>query len=105
MIDWRLVIAVGSAAATVAASVAYLLAPPWQTAATMPPPPMPVTESIGPNESARPPGAEEKALAEFEAAASAILRKSPDSRASTITAVPVPAAKIPLPKRRPADAP
>lgn len=107
MIDWRLVIATGLATATMAASVAYLMAPPWQTEAIQPSPPIPAAakESAGPTENAKPPGAEEKALADFEAAADAILRKAPDSRASTSTQAPAHAARIPLPRRRPASAP
>jgi hypothetical protein len=107
MIDWRLIIPLGLATATIATSVAYLMAPPWQAEATKPPPLMPtaVKEGLGLREGARPPSAEEKARADFEAAAEAILRKAPDTRASTAMDLPLPAARIPLPKRRPADAP
>jgi hypothetical protein len=108
MIDWRLVVSLGLASALVAACLAYLLAPPWQVQTTKPPPsPIPtnVREDVVLNQSARPPSAEEKAVTDFEAAADAILRKAPDTQASTVTDMPLPAARIPLPRRRPADAP
>jgi len=104
MIDWRLIIPLGLASATIAACVAYLMAPPWQVLATKPAPPVPTTlkEIIGLNENTRPETAEERALAEYEAAADAILKRAPNTRASTATNVPLPTASIPLPKRRPA---
>jgi hypothetical protein len=108
MIDWRLIVSLALATASIAACLAYLMAPPWQVQATKPPlSPIPtnVQEDVVLNQSARPPSAEEKALADFEAAADAILRKASNTRASTVTDMPMPAARIPLPRRRPADAP
>jgi hypothetical protein len=108
MIDWRLVVSLGLATASVAACVTYLMAPPWPAQAIKsPPPPMPtnIQEDVVLNQSARPPSAEEKAVADFEAAADAILRKAPNTQASTVTDMPLPAARIPLPRKRPADAP
>jgi hypothetical protein len=108
MIDWRLIVSAVLATASIAACLSYLMAPPWQVEATKPPPsPIPtnVQEDVVLNQRARPPSAEEKAVADFEAAADAILRKAPNTQASTVTDMPLPAARIPLPRRRPADAP
>jgi hypothetical protein len=108
MIDWRLLVSLGLASAVVAACLAYLMAPPWQVEAIKsPPPPMPtnIQEDVVLNQSARPPSPEEKAVVDFEAAADAILRKAPNTRASTVTDMLPPNARIPLPSRRPADAP
>jgi hypothetical protein len=44
---------------------------------------------------------EEKAIADFHQAAEAILRRSPDARASATGDEPPIAGKIPLPRRRP----
>jgi hypothetical protein len=108
MIDWRLIVSLGLASATLAACLFYLMAPPWQVEAIKwPPSPVPtnVQEDLLLDQSARPSGGEEQAVAEFEAAADAILRKAPNTQASAITDVPATAARIPLPRRRPADAP
>jgi hypothetical protein len=105
MIDWRLVVSLALATASMAACLAYLMAPPWQVQATKPPPsPIPtnVQEDVVLNQ--RPPS-EEKAVTDFEAAADAILRKAPNTQASTVTDMPLSAARIPLPRRRPVDAP
>ena len=103
MIDWRIVIPIVLAALSIAACIAYLTAPPWPTQVAMSPPTLPIRahDNIG----ARPPTVEEKAVAEFEAAADAILRKAPNSQASTVTEMPMPSPRIPLPRRRPTDAP
>jgi len=108
MIDWRLVVSLALATASLAACLTYLMAPPWQVQATKPPPsPVPtnVREDAVLNPSAWPPGAEERVVADFDAAADAILRKAPNTQASTVTDMPLPTARIPLPRRRPADAP
>src|SRR5262245_4917622 len=108
MVDWRIVFSLALATASIAACLVYLMAPPWQVQATKPPPsPIPtnVQEDVVLNQSARPPSAEEKTLADFDAAADAILRQAPNTRASSVTDMPLPAARIPLPRRRPADAP
>jgi hypothetical protein len=108
MIDWRLVVSLAFATASIAACLAYLMAPPWQVQAIRPPPsPIPtnVQEGVVLNQSARPSRAEEKAVTDFEAAADVILRKAPNTQASTVTDMPLPAARIPLPRRRPVDAP
>jgi hypothetical protein len=108
MIDWRLVVSLGLASALVAACLAYLMAPPWQVQAIKSPPPLvpnDVQQDLGLIQRARPPSAEEKVVADFDAAADAILRKAPNTQASTVTDMPMPAARIPLPRRRPADAP
>ena len=102
MIDWRFIIPLALGTASIAACIVYLMAPPWQVRATKPLPPIP-TEVV-PNESARLPSEEEKALTDFEVAADAILRNAPDTRASTVTNMPSPAARIPLPRKRPAGA-
>ncbi len=103
MIDWRVVVPIVLSALSIAACIAYLLAPPWPVQVAMSPP----TPLIRAQDSidARPPTVEEKAIAEFEAAADAILRKAPDSQASTVTEMPMPSPRIPLPRRRPAEAP
>jgi hypothetical protein len=108
MIDWRLVVSLALATASLAVCLTYLMAPPWQVQAIKSPPsPIPtnVQENIVLNQSARPPSAEEKVVADFDAAADAILRKAPNTQASTVTDMPLPATRIPLPRRRPADAP
>ena len=108
MIDWRLVVSLALATALIAACLAYLVAPPWQVQATKPPPsPIPtnVQENRVLNQSSPPTSAEEKVVADFDAAADAILRKAPNTQASTVTDMPLTAARIPLPRRRPADAP
>jgi hypothetical protein len=107
MIDWRFIIPLGLAIASIATSISYLMSPPWQVQAIEPPPTIPtrVQENVVLNEGARPPTADEKALADFEAAADAILRKAPNTRASTATGMPWPVERVPLPKRRPAGAP
>jgi hypothetical protein len=108
MIDWRLVVSLGLASASLAACLTYLMAPPWQVQAINPPPsPIPtnVQEDVVLNQSARPPSAEEKSVTDFAAAADEILRKAPNTQASTLTDMPLHAAKIPLPRRRPVDAP
>jgi hypothetical protein len=108
MIDWRLVVSLALATASIAACLTYLMAPPWQVQAIKPPPsPIPtnVREDVALNSSASPPSVEEKVVADFDAAADAILKKAPNTRASTVTDMPLPAARIPLPRRRPADAP
>jgi hypothetical protein len=108
MIDWRLIVSLALATALMAACLAYLMAPPWQVQATKPPPsPIPtnVHKDAVLNQSAWPPSAEEKAVTDFEAAADAILRKAPNTQASTVTDMPLSAARIPLPRRRPVDAP
>ena len=106
MIDWRLGISLGLASASLVACLSYLMAPPWQVQAiSWPSTAMPpnVQENVDLDKSARPPSGEVKAIAEFEAAADAILRKTPNAQASID--VPPLAARIPLPRRRPADAP
>ena len=108
MIDWRLVVSLALASASIAACLTYLMAPPWQVQAIKSPPPLvpnDVQQDVGLNQSVRPSGAEEKAVVEFETAADAILRQAPNTQASTVTDMPLPAARIPLPRRRPADAP
>jgi hypothetical protein len=106
MIDWRLGISLGLASASLLACLGYLLAPPWQVqtiiwpSTAMPPN---VQENVDLDKSARPPSGEVKAIAEFEAAADAILRKAPNAQASVD--VPPLTSRIPLPRRRPADAP
>jgi hypothetical protein len=108
MVDWRLVVSLGLATASIAACLTYLLAPPWQVQAIKSPPPLvpnDVQKDVVLNQVARPPSAEEKAVTDFEAAADAILRKAPNTQASTGTDMPLPAATIPLPRRRPADSP
>jgi hypothetical protein len=108
VIDWRLVVSIALATASIAACLTYLMAPPWEVPAIKSPPPLvpnDVQEDIVLNQSARPPSAEEKVVADFDAAADAILRKAPNTQASTVTDMPLPAARIPLPRRRPVDAP
>jgi hypothetical protein len=106
MIDWRLGISLGLASASLLACLGYLLAPPWQVqtiswpSTAMPPN---VQENVDLDKSARPPSGEVKAIAEFEAAADAILRKAPNAQASVD--VPPLTSRIPWPRRRPADAP
>jgi hypothetical protein len=108
MIDWRLIVSSGLASASIAACLTYLMAPPWQVQAIeRPPVPVPtkVQGDVVLNQGARLPSAEEKAVADFEAAAEAILRKAPNTRASVVTDVPSLAAKILMPKSRPPGAP
>ena len=108
MIDWRLVVSLALATASMAACLAYLMAPPWEVQARKSPPSpvqTAVQEDVGLTQKSRPSSEQEKAVAEFEAAADAILRRAPNTRASAVTDVPPPAARIPLPRRRPADAP
>jgi hypothetical protein len=108
MIDWRLIVSLALATASLAACLTYLMAPPWQVQAIKSPPPLvpnDVQQGVGLNQSVRPSGAEEKAVVEFETAADAILRKAPNTQASTVTDMPPPGARVPLPRRRPADAP
>jgi hypothetical protein len=108
MIDWRLVVSLALASASIAACLTYLMAPPWQVQAIKSPPPLvpnDVQQDLGLIQRARPPSAEEKVVADFDAAADAILRKAPNTQASTVTDMPSPAARIPLPRRRPANAP
>ena len=106
MIDWRLVIALGLASASIAACFIYLMAPPWQVEAISWPstaaPPQ-VQKHLDLDKAVRPSTEEEKAVAEFEAAADAILRNAPNTRASALADVR--AARIPLPRPRPPDAP
>jgi hypothetical protein len=108
MIDWRLVVSLALATASIAACLTYLMAPPWPVKAIKSPPPLvpnDVQQDVGLNPSFRPPSAEEKVVADFDAAADAILRKAPNTQASTVKDMPLPAARIPLPRRRPADGP
>ena len=108
MIDWRLVVSLALATASIAVCFAYLMAPPWQVQAIKSPPPLvpnDVPKDVVLNQVARPPSAEEKAVTDFEVAADAILRKAPNTQASTVTDMSSPGAKIPLPRRRPVDAP
>src|SRR4029453_18093634 len=108
MIDWRLVVSLALATASIAACLTYLMAPPWQVPAIKSPPPLvpnDVQGDVVENQSARPPSAEEKVVADFDAAAAAILRKAPNTQASTVTDMPMPATRIPGPRRRPADGP
>ena len=105
MIDWRLVVSLALASASIAACLTYLMAPPWQVQAIKSPPPLvpnDVQQDVGLNQSVRPPSA---VVADFDAAADAILRKAPNTQASTVTDMPLPAGRIPLPRRRPVDAP
>jgi hypothetical protein len=106
--DWRLAIALGLASASLAACLVYLMAPPWQVQAIRWPStavPPHVQERLDVDKVVRPQSEEEKAVAEFEAAADAILRKTPNTRASALTDVSPRAMRIPLPRPRPADAP
>jgi hypothetical protein len=106
MIDWRLVVSLGLASALIATCLGYLMAAPWHVQAIKPPPSLvPTNIHEGVVRTARPPTAEEKAVADFEAAADAILKKAPNARAAAVADVPLPAGTIPLPRRRPADAP
>ena len=108
MIDWRLVVSLALASASIAVCLTYLMAPPWQVPAIKSPPPLVPNDVQGDvvlNQSPRAQSAEEKVVADFDAAADAILRKAPNTQASTVTDTPLPAARIPLPRRRPADAP
>ena len=108
MIDWRLVVSLGLASASMAACLGYLMSPPWQVQATKPPPLAVLTnvqEAPVLNQSARPLSADEQAVADFEAAADEILRKAPNTRASAAFGVPWHDGNIPLPRRRPLGAP
>jgi len=100
MTDWRLVIPIVLAAFSVAACIAYVMAPPWPVQVVTSPPTPPI-KAQG-NIEARLPTLEERAVAEFEAAADTILRKAPNSQASTVTEMPMLAPRVPLPRRRPA---
>ena len=79
MIDWRLVIGLGLASVTLTACLAYLMAPPWQIQAISWPTtgvPSTAQKHLDLDRTVRPPSGEEKAVAEFEAAADAILKKA-----------------------------
>jgi len=108
MMDWRLAIALGLASASLAACLVYLMAPPWQVQAISWPStgvPSTAQKHLDLDRTVRPPSGEEKAVAEFEAAADAILRKAPNTRASAPTDLSPRTARIPLPRPRPAGAP
>src|SRR5262245_47794088 len=102
MIDWRLIVPIGLASTPVVACFGYLIASPWRVWPIKPlPSPLVavVREDVVLSQSVRSQSADEKAVLDFEAAAATILRRAPDARASVLTDVPSPAAKIPLPRR------
>ena len=107
MIDWRLLVSLGMAFASMTACLAYLMTPPWQVQAIVsPPPPMPNNqEAVVLNQNARPLSADEQAVANFEAAADEILSKAANTRASVAVNVAGHNGRIPLPRRRPSGAP
>jgi len=108
MVSLRLAVPMVIAAAVVAASFTYLVvplfAPPSPVAVERRTPP--AAFSSGPQEAAvpmrigRPANDEEKAVAAFQRAADAILKRAENLQAAATNGSPI-TGKVPLPRRRP----
>lgn len=104
MTGWGLAVSFAIASASLAACVTYLLNPPWRVQAsnhTQVGLVKRLDDSAGTYRKAP---ERDKARAEFEIAADAILKRSPNARAST-AADAIPSIAVPMPRRRPIVAP
>jgi hypothetical protein len=103
MISLRLAFSLVLAAAVLAGSFTYLITPPWQVEDVRRSSPTVLGVEVTPGLTGidRLLNDEDKAVAAFEQAADAILRRAPNTRASAATdELPI-NGKVPLPKRRP----
>ena len=103
MISLRIAFSAVLAAAVLAGCFTYLITPPWQVEALHRSSPTVLSVQVTPESKGIDPLADDKdeAVAAFQQAADAILRRAPNTRASAATdELPI-SGKVPLPKKRP----
>jgi len=108
MVSLRLAVPMVLAAAVVAAGLTYLVAPPPVEAERRAPPAAStprVEEAVVPMRMGRLANDEEKAVAAFQQAADAILKRATNLQASAASDQRPISGKIPLPKKRPIPRP
>jgi hypothetical protein len=108
MVSLRLAVPMVLAAAVVAACFTYLVAPQAPVEADYRPPPRASSSSVQgasvPMRIARPVDDDEKAVAAFQRAADAILKRTANLQAAAPEQLPI-SGKVPLPRRRPIPRP
>ena len=103
MTSLRLVVSLVMTAAVLAGCFTYLITPPWQVETSHRSSTTVLGVQVTPESKAIDPLAEDEdeAVAAFQQAADAILRKAPNTRASAVTdELPI-SGKVPLPRKRP----
>ena len=107
MTSLRLAFSVVLAAAVLVGCFTYLITPPWQVGAVHRSSPTVLSVQVTPKSKGIDPLAddEDEAVAAFQQAADAILKRAPDTRASAATQELPISGKVPLPKKRPTARP